>query len=195
MNRSLLLFAALLLAGCDLLPKPPRKSPAADTALAPLPGIRMDTMNRPTPADSARAAARAAAGPSPLTVHITGAERYAADSGFQLSCVVSESNGERLLQVEAIRRDARIGFTIYNGTDGAVPVGNIYTRARAHSRIGNFQVTVHSHDYADGTGRARITDPLGRSGTITAQNFIKMGAKKHESHRAHLSVTLRWTCE
>lgn len=201
MNRSRIALPALVLAGlaaggCDLLPKPPQKAPSADTALAPLPGIRMDTMNKPAHADSVRApAAAAAAAPSLVTVRISGAEHFAADTGFAVSCVASQSEGERLLQVEAIRRDARVGFTIYNGTDGAVPVGNIYTRARAHSRIGNFQVTVHSRDYTDGTGRARITDPLGRSGTLTAQNFIKMGAKKRENHRAHLTVTLRWTCE
>jgi len=197
MARTVTVLLALALAGCDLLPKQPRKAEQpADTVSKPLPGIRMDTMSDAAAAESAKKFVRTApSGPSPLTIHVSGAEHYASDSGIHVTCVASESEGERLLQVEAYGRDLHMGFTVYNGRDGQVPVGNVYTRRRAKSRIGNLQVTVHSRDYTDGTGKAHITDPLGRSGSITASNFIKMGAKKHESHRAHLSVRVEWSCE
>ena len=197
MARIATALLALVLAGCDLLPKQPRKmAQPADTVTPPLPGIRMDTMSDKAAAESAKVFARTQpAQPSPFAVHISGAAHYSADSGVRITCVSSESEGEQLLQVEAYGRDLHLGFTVYNGKDGKVPVGNIYTRRRAKSRIGNLQVTVRGHDYADGTGHAQITDPIGRSGTISASNFVKMGVKKHESHRANLSVSLRWSCE
>lgn len=193
MPRSALLIAALILAGCDLLPKPVA---SRDTiARAPQPGAR-DTMSDAAAAESAKVFARAeAVRNAPMAIHITGAQSYSADSGFHVSCIASESNGEQLLQVEALGRDVRVNFTIYNARDGSVPVGNIYTRRRAKSRIGNFQVSLRTKSFADGTGKAQITDPIGRTGTMSAGSFVKMGVKKNESHHAGITVRLRWNCE
>jgi hypothetical protein len=132
--------------------------------------------------------------PKPMSLSASGQQRYA-DSAFTVSCVVSESEGEQLLQVEGIARGAHVNFTIYNAREGSAPIGNYYTKRRAKTRVGNMDVTVNSQSFADGGGKATITDPYGRTGSLTASNFIKMGAKKGASHRAELSVRVRWRCE
>jgi hypothetical protein len=197
MRRLAPLCLALLLAACDLLPKTGRKPIPPDTVdLSTLPAIRMDTMTDAAAAESSKAFAREEANnPSPMAVRIRGAEHYTADSGFAVSCIASESGGERLLQVEGLGRSARVNFSVYNGRDGKTPVGNFYRRRPGRALIANLQVSVGTHNYTDGSGTAQITDPLGRSGTITASNVVKMGAKKNESHRAHVSLRLRWHCE
>ena len=131
--------------------------------------------------------------PAPMALSTSGQQRYA-DSAFTVSCVASESDGEQLMQVEGIARGAHVNFTIYNAREGSAPIGNYYTRRRAKTRLGNLDVTVNSRSFADGGGKATITDPFGRTGSLTASNFIKMGAKKGASHRAELSVRLRWRC-
>ena len=193
--RVLALFCfTATLAACDLLPKSTR-STAADSLPHPIAGVPSDTPSDAA-ADSARRAARAEAlANAPLRIAISGAEHYAADSGFQVSCVASESNGERLLQVEGLGRDVRVNFTIFNGKDGDVVVGNVYSRRSHHTRIGNVDVSIHAHSYADGTGHATITDPLGRTGAMSVSSFIKMGTKKHESHRSNLAAKIRWNCD
>ena len=132
--------------------------------------------------------------PAPMALRTSGQQDYA-DSAFTVSCVSSESEGEQLLQVEGIARGAHVNFTIYNAREGSAPIGNYYTKRRAKTRLGNLDVTVNSRSFADGGGKATITDPYGRAGSLTASNFIKMGAKKGASHRAELSVRLRWRCE
>ena len=132
--------------------------------------------------------------PAPMALSVGGSKHYA-DSAFTVTCVASESEGEQLLQVEGIARGAHVNFTIYNARDGAAPIGNYYTKRRAKTRLGNLDVTVNSSSFADGSGKATLTDPFGRSGSLTASNFIKMGAKKGASHRAELSVRVRWRCE
>lgn len=189
-----LVCCTLALAACDLLPKATRAAPG-DTIMRPTPGYR-DSIADAASAESAKAAARAEAlENAPMRVAISGTEHYAADSGFDVSCVASESNGEKLLQVEAIGRKVHLNFTIFNGRDGKVVVGNVYSRRSHHTRIANVDVSVGTHNYADGTGSAEITDPLGRRGTMAVGNFIKMGAKKHESHRTNLSAKIRWHCD
>jgi hypothetical protein len=190
-------LALVCLAGsivaCDILPKSTRPT-SADSLPPPTPGIH-DTMSDAAAAESAKTFARAEAlRNAPMRIAISGAEHYAADSGFQVSCVASESNGERLLQVEALGRDVRLNFTVYNGRDGDVVVGNVYSRRSHHTRVGNVEVSVRTRNYADGTGHASITDPLGRTGSMSVGSFIKMGAKKHESHRTNLAVKIRWNC-
>ena len=176
-----LLCCTAALAACDLLPKSTRPT-AADSLPRPVAGVRSDTPSDAA-VDSAKKAAHAEAlASAPLRIAISGAEHYAADSGFQVSCVASESNGERLLQVEALGRDVRVNFTIFNGRDGDVVVGNV-------------DVSVRTHSYADGTGHATITDPLGRTGAMNVSSFIKMGTKKHESHRTNLAAKIRWNCD
>ena len=184
----------LVITACDLLPKPTRAT-GADSLPRPLAGVRSDTPSSAA-AESAKAAARAEElANAPLRIAISGAEHYSADSGFQVSCVASESNGEKLLQVEALGRDVRVNFTIFNGRDGDVVVGNVYSRRSHHTRIGNVDVSVRTHSYADGTGHASITDPLGRKGAMSVSSFIKMGTKKRESHRASLAAKIRWNCD
>jgi len=189
-----LLCCTAALAACDLLPKSTRPT-ATDSLPRPVAGVRSDTPSDAA-VDSAKKAAHAEAlASAPLRIAISGAEHYAADSGFQVSCVASESNGERLLQVEALGRDVRVNFTIFNGRDGDVVVGNVYSRRSHHTRIGNVDVSVRTHSYADGTGHATITDPLGRTGAMNVSSFIKMGTKKHESHRTNLAAKIRWNCD
>ena len=132
--------------------------------------------------------------PAPMALSVGGSKHYV-DSAFTVTCVASESEGEQLLQVEGIARGAHVNFTIYNAHDGSAPIGNYYTKRRAKTRLGNLDVTVNSSSFADGSGKATLTDPFGRTGSLTASNFIKMGAKKGASHRAELSVRLRWRCE
>jgi len=132
--------------------------------------------------------------PAPMVLSVHGAQSYS-DSVFKVTCVASESEQEQLLQVEGIARGTHVNFTIYGAREGSAPIGNYYTKRRAKTRLGNLDVTVNSNSYADGGGKATITDPYGRSGSLSASNFIKMGAKKRESHRADLSVRLRWRCD
>lgn len=196
MPRHSIVLLAALLAACDLVPKAPPSGTPPDTIAPRLAGVRTDTMSDAAAAESAKKFNRAeAARHAPLAITISGSEHFQADSGFRVTCIASESDGERLLQVEALGRDVRVNFTLYNARDGEVPVGNVYTRRRAKSRIGNFQVSIRAHSYADGNGRADITDPIGRTGAMHASNFIKMGTKKNQSHRADVSVHLRWNCE
>jgi hypothetical protein len=179
----------LALAACDQ----PREAPVDVAAIN---ARRTDSITKAAAAESAKVAERAyAKAHAPMNVTVSGSQHFSADSGFTVRCVSSESNGEQLLQVEAIRREARISFTIYNPVEREMPVGNVYTRKRKRAHIGNLEVSVGTHSYTDGTGHANVTDPLGRSGSISAGNFIKMGAKKKESHRADLSVRLKWNCE
>ena len=166
---------------------------AADRATA-------DSTAAAAAADSAQRAAIARAAPppprpkGPLSLSVSGNARFQGDSGFHVTCIASESNGERLMQIEALSRDARLNFTIFNAREGELPVGNKYAR-RAKSRVGNLNVSVGTKNFADGAGRAQITDPYGREGTLSANGFVKMGAKKRESHFAELTVRLRWSCE
>ena len=179
-----LLLAILALAACNVR----RREAAVDSARI---------AESIAAAESARVVEPAVRPPPPMTLTASGDQEkhFARDSGFQVFCTASESGGERLLQVEGMIRGAHVSFVIYNATDGSLPVGNNYTRRRAKSRVGNLEVFVGSHGYTDGRGRAEITDPYGRTGSISATNFIKMGVKKCESHRADLSVRLRWRCE
>jgi len=194
MRAVALLVLAAALGACDLLPRSTRPT-SADSLPHPIPGFR-DTMSDAAAAESAKAFARAEAlRTAPMRIAISGAEHYSADSGFEVSCIASESNGERLLQVEALGRDVRLNFTVYNGRDGDVVVGNVYGRRSHHTRIGNVDVSVRTHNYADGTGHATITDPLGRTGIMSVASFIKMGTKKNESHRTHLAAKIRWNCD
>jgi hypothetical protein len=162
-------------AGCG----PPKKQRAAQQ-----PDTTVVVQTAPTPVPP----------PAPMALHASGQQRYS-DSAFTVSCIASESNGEQLLQVEGIARGAHVNFTIYGAREGSAPIGNYYTKRRAKTRLGNLDVTVNSQSFADGGGKATITDPYGRTGSLTASNFIKMGAKKGASHRAELSVRLRWRCE
>ena len=132
--------------------------------------------------------------PAPMVLSVSGDQHYR-DSAFTVHCVPSQSEGEDLLQVEGIARGTHVNFSIYNAKEGSAPVGNYYTKRRATVRLGNLDVFVNSRAFADGGGRAQITDPFGRSGTISASNFIRMGAKKGQSHRANLAVHLSWRCE
>jgi hypothetical protein len=166
-----------LVAACDWKPRRPLVGRVADSAVAEAPKV-----------------VEAAKPPPPMTLRVSGAQHFTGDSGFTVSCVASESGGEKLMQVEGMVRGAHVSFTIYNAREGKVPVGNKYTRSRAKTRIGNLEVFVGSRGFADGGGSATLTDPYGRAGAISASNFIKMGAKKKESHRASLSVRLRWSC-
>jgi hypothetical protein len=176
-----------LLAACDQVIKEPPKG--AETA------VFVDSAAERAAADSARkfsmSVERARA---PMALTVSGAQHFSADSAFTMSCVASESNGDRLLQVEGLHRNARVNFTIYNPREGDLPVGNNYAR-RAHTRIGNLEVSVGTRTYGDGRGAAEITDPTGRSGALHASSFIKMGVKRGQSHAADIAVHLRWHCE
>jgi hypothetical protein len=189
MPRFSFLVLILALAACDQ----PREAPIDVAAIS---ARRNDSIAKAAGADSARAADRAyAKAHAPMNVTVSGAQHFSADSGFTVRCVSSESEGEKLLQIEGIRREARISFTIYDPSEREMPVGNVYTRSRKRAHIGNLEVSVGTHSYTDGQGHADVTDPLGRTGAIRASNFIKMGAKKRESHRADISVHLKWNCE
>ena len=144
-------------------------------------------------AESAAAAERKLR-PAPMVLSVSGDQHYA-DSAFTVHCTSSESEGEQLLQVEGVARGTHVNFTVYNAKEGSAPIGNYYTKRRAKLRLGNLDVFVNMRAYADGGGHALITDPYGRTGTLTASNFVKMGAKRGQSHRANLAVHLRWRCE
>lgn len=184
------LFFAL--AACDQVIKDPPKGSAAVKSAADSAAAAADA----AAADSARKFALALEkARAPMALTVSGAQHFSADSAFKLSCIASESNGERLLQVEGLHRNARVSFTIFNPRDGDLPVGNNYTRRRAHSRIGNVEVSIGSKTYGDGRGAADLTDPLGRSGSLHASSFVKMGVKKGQSHAANITMHLRWHCE
>lgn len=181
----------VLLAACDQVIKDPPKNSdpkfAADSTAAAAQDRAL--------ADSARKFALAVAKANrPMSLTVTGAQHFSADSAFIMSCISSESNGDRLLQVEGLHCNARVSFTIYNPRDGDLPVGNNYSH-RAHSRIGNVEVSIGTKTYGDGRGGAELSDPLGRSGALHASNFVKMGVKKGQSHHADISLHLRWHCE
>lgn len=189
MSRLSGLAVLLALAACDQ----PREAPVDVAAIN---AQRTDSIAKAAAAESAKVAARAyAKAHAPMNLTVSGARHFSADSGFTVRCVSSVSEGEQLLQIEAIRREARVSFTVYDPSEREMPVGNVYTRTRKRAHIGNLEVSVGTHSYTDGTGHADVTDPLGRSGSIRASNFIKMGAKKRESHRADISVRLKWNCE
>jgi hypothetical protein len=189
MPRLSSLAVLLALAACN----EPREAPVDVAAIA---AHRADSIAAAAAAESAKVADKAyAKAHAPMNLAVSGAQHFSADSGFTVRCVSSESDGERLLQVEAIRREARVSFTIYDPSEREMPVGNVYTRSRKRAHIGNLEVSVGTHSYTDGQGHADVTDPLGRSGAIRASSFIKMGAKKRESHRADISVHLNWNCE
>jgi len=171
----ILIATAFIAVGCQ----PPKRQHAVQQ---PDTTVVVETAPKPAPP------------PAPMALSASGQQRYA-DSAFTVSCIASESNGEQLLQVEGIARGAHVNFTIYGAREGSAPIGNYYTKRRAKTRLGNLDVTVNSHSFADGGGKAALTDPYGRTGSLTASNFIKMGAKKGASHRAELSVRLRWRCE
>ena len=183
------LAALLVLSACD----DPQKTPPAAPVIAP---TRAESLANAAAAESAKVFERAyAKAHTPFAITVTGSQHFSSDTNFRVSCVSSESGGERLLQVEALKREARTTFTIYNPREGSAPVGNNYTRRRAKTRIGNLEVSVGARSYTDGRGTADITDPLGRTGSIRASNFVRMGVKKRQSHGADLSVRLRWNCE
>ncbi|MDP9265965.1 MAG: hypothetical protein M3O91_07610 [Chloroflexota bacterium] len=156
------------------------RKPAADTAGD---GAAMET---------ARAFARAPGGTA-VTLTVAGREHYDRPVTGSANCSYGQENGKPTVKLEAFGRDAQVAFEIIGAHAGTIPVASGLGGRHGGPRVSSLQFVLHGQTYGDGHGSATITDPVGRSGSLTANRFSHIGVARH--HGSDLSITVHWECE
>jgi hypothetical protein len=176
-TRSAVLAAALLALACARDKKP------AATA---------DTLSDSAATAVAQVMSRAPKGTA-VSMTVTGKERFDGPLDGRATCTYGGDNSAPTTKVEAFARDAQVAFEIVRPDEGTIPVRSGAVGKRAGPRISNLQFVVHSQSYGDGRGTATITDPVGRTGSLSAAHFSRIGIGKR--HGSDLAITVRWECE
>ena len=161
---------------------------AKDRKLAAKP----DTMSDSAATAASQAIARAPAGTA-ISMTVTGKQTFDGKLSERAACTYGGDNRSPTTRVEAFARDAQLSFEIIKPSEGAIPVKSGAVGKHAGSRISNLQFVLHSQTYGDGRGTATITDPVGRTGSLTAGHFSRIGLGKR--HGSDLSIVVRWECE
>lgn len=151
-----------------------------------------DTVGDGAAMDSAKAFARAPNG-SMVTLTVTGKEHFDGPLTGSAKCTYGQENGKPTLKLEAFGRDAQVTFELFNAHEGTLPVASGLGGRRGGSRVSSLQFVLHSQTYGDGHGSATITDPVGRSGSLTANRFSHIGVARH--HGSDLAIAVHWECE
>jgi hypothetical protein len=156
------------------------------------PAAKADTLSDSAATAASQAMSRAPAGTS-VSMTVTGKERFDGKLNGRASCSYGGDNSSPTTKVEAFARDAQLSFEIIKPSEGTIPVKSGAVGKRAGPRISNLQFVVHSQTYGDGRGTATITDPVGRTGSLSASHFSRIGTGKR--HGSDLAITVRWECE
>ena len=155
-------------------------------------GAKPDTLSDSAATATARAMSRAPAGTA-VSMTVSGKDRFDGKLNGRASCTYSGDNSAPTTKVEAFARDAQVSFEIVKPTEGPIPVKSGAIGKHAGPRVSNLQFVLHSQTYGDGRGTATITDPVGRTGSLSAGHFSRIGIGKR--HGSDLSITVRWECE
>jgi hypothetical protein len=177
-TRSILTLAAALLALACAKDKAPVAKP--------------DTLSDSAATAASQAMSRAPAGTS-VSMTVTGTQRFDGKLNGRAACSYGGNSSSPTTKVEAFGRDAQLSFDIVKPEEGSIPVKSGAVGRRAGPRIANLQFVVHSQTYGDGRGTATITDPVGRTGSLSASHFSRIGTGKR--HGSDLAITVRWECE
>jgi hypothetical protein len=151
-----------------------------------------DTMTDSAATAAAQAISRAPAGTS-ISMTVTGQQRFDGKLNERAACTYGGDTRSPTTKVEAFARDAQLSFEIVKPQEGSIPVKSGAVGKHAGSRISNLQFVLHNQTYGDGRGTATITDPVGRTGSLTAGHFSHIGTGRR--HGSDLSITVRWECE
>lgn len=151
-----------------------------------------DTLSDSAATVAAQAISRAPGGTA-VSMTVTGKQTFDGKLNERASCTYGGDNRSPTTKVEAFARDAQLSFEIVKPLEGSIPVKSGAIGKHAGPRISNLQFVLHSHTYGDGRGTATITDPVGRTGSLTAAHFSRIGIGRR--HGSDLSITVRWECE
>jgi len=154
-------------------------------------GPKPDTMSDVAAAESAHALARAPKGTT-VSMTVTGSQKFSGPVNGSATCTYGTAAGTPSVKVEAISRDVQVTFEIINPQEGTIPVASVAGK-HGMSRVSSLQFVIHSHTYGDGHGTATISDPVGRIGSLSAQQFSRIGVGRH--HGSDLAVSVHWECE
>ena len=156
------------------------------------PAAKADTLSDSAVTAASRAMSRAPAGTA-VSMTVTGKESFDGTLNGRASCTYGGDNSSPTTKVEAFARDAQVSFDIIEPAEGSIPVRSGAVDRHAGPRISNLQFVVHSQSYGDGRGTATIADPVGRTGSLSASHFSRIGSGKR--HGSDLAITVRWECE
>ena len=141
---------------------------------------------------AAQAIARAPAGTS-ISMTVTGKQSFDGKLNERAACTFGGDNRSPPTKVEAFARDAQLSFEIVKPSEGSIPVKSGAVGKHPGPRISNLQFVLHNQTYGAGRGTATLTDPVGRTGSLTASHFSHIGTGRR--HGSDLSITVRWECE
>ena len=161
---------------------------AKDKAAAAKP----DTLSDSAATAAAHAISRAPTGTS-VSMTVTGKQHFDGKLGERAVCTYGGDNRSPTTKVEAFARDAQLSFEIIKPAEGTIPVKSGIVGKHPGPRISNLQFVLHNQSYGDGRGTATITDPVGRTGSLTAGHFSHIATGRR--HGSDLSITVRWECE
>jgi len=125
-----------------------------------------------------------------VSLHAAGKNAFDGTMDARAGCTFQESAGDRFVQVEGFSRDAQLSFVVLNPREGGMTVADVGRRRRGVRRLTNLEVTVHGPHSSGGRGSATITDPAGRSGSLSA---VVTSTGRHS--RGTLNVRISWACE
>ncbi|MEP7066006.1 MAG: hypothetical protein ABI889_08250 [Gemmatimonadota bacterium] len=158
---------------------------------------KSQTAKADTVSDSAATAAASAISRAPtgtaVSMTVTGKQHFDGKLAGRASCTYGGDNRSPTTKVEAFAREAQVSFEIVKPSEGTIPVRSGVVGKHPGPRISNLQFVVNSQTYGDGNGTATITDPVGRTGSLAASHFSRVGVGRR--HGSDLSVTVRWECE
>lgn len=153
---------------------------------------KVDTLSDSAATAASQAIARAPKGTA-ISMTVTGKEHFDGPLVGRATCTYGGDNSSPTTKVEAFGRNAQVAFEIIKPSEGTLPVRSGAVGRHAGPRISNLQFVVHSQTYGDGRGTATLTDPVGRTGSLSASHFSRIGTGKR--HGSDLSITVRWECE
>jgi len=153
---------------------------------------RPDTLSDSAATAAAQAISRAPAGTA-ISMTVTGKQSFDGKLNERAACTYGGDNRSPTTKVEAFARDAQLSFEIIKPSEGSIPVKSGAVGKHAGPRVSNLQFVLHNQTYGDGRGTATITDPIGRTGSLTAGHFSRIGTGRR--HGSDLSITVRWECE
>lgn len=151
-----------------------------------------DTVSDSAATAAAQAISRAPAGTA-VSMTVTGKQSFDGKLSERAACTYGGDTRSPTTKVEAFARDAQLSFEIIKPSEGSIPVKSGAVGKHASSRISNLQFVLHNQTYGDGHGTATITDPVGRTGSLTAGHFSHIGTGRR--HGSDLAITVRWECE
>ena len=151
-----------------------------------------DTLSDSAATVASKAISRAPGGTA-VSMTVTGKQGFDGKLNERASCTYGGDTRSPRTRIEAFAREAQLSFEIVEPSEGSIPVKSGAVGKHAGPRISNLQFVLRNHTYGDGRGTATITDPVGRTGSLTAGHFSRISLGRR--HGSDLSITVRWECE